>query len=71
MIAAVGNCMSIMVIGTDRIGLLAAGPDLARFRSKIRLAGFCRTGTGGFRVKYKAAGTCRILPENLNLYSYF
>ena len=69
MIAAVGNC--IMVIGTDRIGLLAAGPDLAGFRSKIRLAGFCRTGTGGFRVKYKAAGTCRILPENLNLYSYF
>ena len=37
-------------LGTDRIGLFAAGPDLA---------GFCRTGTGGFRVKYKAAGTCR------------
>jgi len=49
-------------VGTDRIGLLAAGPYLA---------GFCRTGTGGFRVKYKAAGSCRILPENLNLYSYF
>ena len=41
-------------VGTDRIGLLAAGPDLA---------GFCRTGTGGFRVKYKAAGSCRILPD--------
>ena len=47
---------------THRIGLLAAGPDHA---------GFCRTGTGGFRVKYKAAGSCRILPKNLNLYSYF
>ena len=50
-------------IRTDRIGLLAAGPDLAGFRSKIRLAEVCRTGTGGFRVKYKAAGICRILPD--------
>ena len=34
--------LEISVIGTDRIGVLAAGPDSA---------GFCRTGTGGFRVK--------------------
>ena len=46
-------------IGTDRNGLLAAGPDLARYQFTIRLAGFCRTKTGVWRVKYKAAGTCR------------
>ena len=46
-------------IGTDRNGLLAAGPDLAGYQFTIRLAGFCRTKTGVWRVKYKAAGTCR------------
>ena len=47
------------VIGTDPNGLLAAGPDLAGYQFTIRLAGFCRTKTGVWRVKYKAAGTCR------------
>ena len=51
-------------LGTDRNGLLAAGPDLAGpdltgYQFTIRLAGFCRTKTGVWRVKYKAAGTCR------------
>ena len=53
-------------LGIDRIGVLAAGPDSA---------GFCRTGTGGFRVTKKAAGFCWILPENflstLNLHRAF
>ena len=48
-----------MGIGTDRNGLLAPGPDLTGFQSIIRLAGFCRTGTGVRKVKYKATGTCR------------
>ena len=48
-----------MPVGTDRNGLLAAGPDLAGYQFTIRLAGFCRTKTGVWRVKYKAAGTCR------------
>ena len=30
-------------VGTDRNGLLAAGPDLAGYQFTIRLAGFCRT----------------------------
>ena len=46
-------------LGTDRNGLLAAGPDFAGYQSIIRLAGFCRTGTGVWKVEYKAAGTCR------------
>ena len=46
-------------LGTDRNGLLAAGPDLAGYQFTIRLAGFCRTKTGVWRVKYQAAGTCR------------
>ena len=49
----------IRTLGTDRNGLLAAGPDLAGYQFTIRLAGFCRTKTGVWRVKYKAAGTCR------------
>ena len=47
------------LIGTDRNGRLAAGPDLAGYQFTIRLAGICRTRTGVRRVKYKAAGTCR------------
>ena len=54
-------------IGTDRNGLLAAGPDFAGYQSIIRLAGFCRTGTGVRRVKYRAAGTCR----KFWIYPYF
>ena len=50
---------TICRLGTDRNGLLAAGPDLAGYQFTIRLAGFCRTKTGVWRVKYKAAGTCR------------
>ena len=46
-------------LGTDWNGLLAAGPDLAGYQFTIRLAGFCRAKTGVWRVKYKAAGTCR------------
>ena len=42
-----------LVLGTDRNGLLAARPDFAGYQSNIRLAGFCRTGTGLWRVKYK------------------
>ena len=49
----------MLQLGTDRNGLLAAGPDLARYQFTIRLAGFCWTKTGVWRVKYKAAGTCR------------
>ena len=54
-----GTSVSQSGIGTDRNGLLAAGPDLAGYQFAIRLAGFCRTKTGVWRVKYKAAGTCR------------
>ena len=56
----------ISIIGTNRNGLLAAGPDFAGpdfagpdfagYQSIIRSAGFCRTVTGVMRVKYKAAG---------------
>ena len=61
--SSTSSCSCSLALGTDRIGLfMAAGPELARF---------CRPGTGGFRLKYKAAGSCWILPENLNLYSYF
>ena len=44
-------------LGTDRNGLLAAGPDLAGYQFTIRLAGFCRTKTGVWRVKYKIVFT--------------
>ena len=44
-IMAIGG-PSVFVLGTDRNGLLAAGPDFAGYQSIIRLAGFCRTGTG-------------------------
>ena len=46
--------------GISRNGLLAAGPDFAGYQSIIRLAGFCRTGTGVMRVKYKADGIKKI-----------
>ena len=59
--------MILFSIGTDRDGLLAAGPDFAGYQYIIRLAGFCRTEPVFKRVKYKAAGTCR---KNLNL-SFF
>ena len=38
---AIFVCLSdqALVLGTDRNGLLAAGPDLAGFQSFIRLAG--------------------------------
>ena len=45
------------ILGTERNGLSATGPDFAGYQSIIRLAGFCRTGTAVRRVKYKAAGT--------------
>ena len=54
-----GSTFIVCGLGTDRNGLLAAGPDLAGYHFTIRLAGFCRTKTGVWRVKYKAAGTCR------------
>ena len=40
-------------VGTDRNGLLAAGPDLAGYQFTIRLAGFCRTKTGVWRVNIR------------------
>ena len=51
-------------LGTDRIGVFAAGPDSA---------GFCRTGTDGFRVTKKAAGFCRKISflSTLNLHRAF
>ena len=52
------TCQTRCGLGTDRSGVLAAGPDFAGYQSIIRLAGFCWTGTGVRRVKYKAAGTC-------------
>ena len=35
-------------LGTDRSGVLAAGPETAGNRSHFRLAGFCRTGNRCF-----------------------
>ena len=46
---------------------MAAGPDFARYQSIIRSAGFCRTGTGVWRMTYNAVETCR----NFLIHPYF
>ena len=46
------NSMSCIILS---VALLAAGPGFVGYQSILRLAGFYRTGTGVWRVEYKAA----------------
>ena len=60
------NLMSCSILS---VALLAAGPGFAGYQSIIRLAGFCRTGTGVRKVEYKAAGNfkCNLIFGLLSL----